>query len=233
MNQLSGFPEPFFAGRGATYRRWSANYRQRLIREDVRDASNVQDIEQLASVFEVLPSRVGAPISFDSLARDVQAAPSSVKRWLELFDALYLTFRLPPWTKRVNRAITKEKKLYLFDYATIDEPGPRFENMVALELARAVNLWNDLGYGEMSLHYLRNKDKQEVDFLIADRQKPRLLMEAKLGDETPSDSLRKFQQILGVPAVQVVHTKNVLREWRNGSRPILTLSADRAFPALP
>ncbi len=233
MLELTGFPEPFFSGRKATYRRWSANYRQRLIREDIRDASNVQNIEQVAAVFELLPARVGSPLPFDNLARDVQVSPASIKRWLELFDSLYLSFRLSPWARKVSRALTKEKKLYLFDYATIEELGPRFENMVALELTRALNVWNDLGHGEMRLFYLRNKDKQEVDFLITDRQKPRLLVEAKFSEETPSSSLRKFQNVFSVPALQIIHTKNVLREFKNGNASILTLSADRAFAGLP
>jgi hypothetical protein len=43
----------------------------------------------------------------------------------------------------------------------------RFENIVALELWRAVSCWNALGKGDFSLHFVRNKEKQEADFLVA------------------------------------------------------------------
>ena len=46
----------------------------------------------------------------------------------------------------------------------IDDEGAKFENMVALELFRTVANWNDLGYGEFGLHYIRAKEGREVDF---------------------------------------------------------------------
>ena len=51
------------------------------------------------------------------------------------------------------------------------------ENMVALELWRAVSSWNAVGAGDFSLHFIRNKEQQEVDFLIADGREPFLLVE--------------------------------------------------------
>ena len=40
--------------------------------------------------------------------------------------------------------------------------------MVAVELNRAATLWSDFGLGEYELWYLRNKEKEEVDFLITE-----------------------------------------------------------------
>jgi predicted AAA+ superfamily ATPase len=98
-----------------------------------------------------------------------------------------MAFRVPllspqqgrSWTRRISRSIRKERKIYLWDASRIEDPGARFENMVALELRRAVPNWNDLGHGAFSLHFLKNKEQQEVDFLIADGGKPFLLVEAK------------------------------------------------------
>ncbi len=39
-----------------------------------------------------------------------------------------MVFRIAPWTRKIARAITKQKKLYLFDYAGIDSPAAKFEN---------------------------------------------------------------------------------------------------------
>jgi len=67
----------------------------------------------------------------------------------------------------ISRAIQKERKVYLWDIPRIEDESRRFENMVATELCRAVTQWNDLGFGKFSLHFIKNKEKQEVDFLIA------------------------------------------------------------------
>jgi hypothetical protein len=71
--------------------------------------------------------------------------------------------------------------------------------MVAVELLRAVSNWNDLGYGNFSLDFIRNKEKQKVDFLIADGRKAMLLIETKLSEIKASADLIKFQQYLKVP----------------------------------
>ncbi len=82
--------------------------------------------------------------------------------------------------------------------------------MVALELFRAVSNWNDLGRGNFSLHYLRNRDREEVDFLISNNHNPLLLIETKLSDDYASKSLIKFQKILNIPAVQLVNRGDIL-----------------------
>ena len=130
-------------------------------------------------------------------------------------------------------AITKEKKLYLFDYAGIESPAAKFKNMVALELFRAVSNWNDLGLGNFSLHYLRNRDKQEVDFLLSNNQKPFLLIETKLSDDHAAKSLIKFQNMLKIPAVQLVNEGDTCKLVSNGNLKIMITSADYWLSLLP
>jgi predicted AAA+ superfamily ATPase len=50
------------------------------------------------------------------------------KRWYEILENFFMVFRIAPWTRKISRAITKEKKLYLFNYAGIDSPAAKFEN---------------------------------------------------------------------------------------------------------
>ncbi len=65
--------------------------------------------------------------------------------WLEVFERFFLVFSIPTWTDKISRAIQKERKVYLWDAPRIKDPSARFENMVALELYRAVTLRNDIG----------------------------------------------------------------------------------------
>ena len=58
----------------------------------------------------------------------------------------------------------------------IKDLAARFENMVALELWRGITSWNALGAGDFSLHFIKNKEQQEVDFLIANEREPFLLV---------------------------------------------------------
>ncbi len=225
---LGGFPEPFLSGKQSTWRRWSANYGQQIIRNDMRSLTDVKLVEDIETLFSLLPSRIGSPMSMNNLAKDMQVSFPSVKSWLNLFDHFYLTFRLSPWAMNISRSILKEKKVYLFNYPLINDEAFRFENMVALELYRAVRSWNEWGWGDFGLCYLRNKEKKEVDFLITNSQKPVLLIEAKFSDTAPASSLLEFQAQLKVPAIQLVNapasTRRVIKS-NNGNIGVFSASS--------
>jgi uncharacterized protein len=105
--------------------------------------------------------------------------------------------------------------------------------MVALELWRATTNWNEFGYGEFSLHFLKNKEKQEVDFLIADGRKPLLLIEVKLSEAQPSSALKKFQFLLDIPAVQLVQDIEGFKRISNEGHKILIAPAHHWLAGLP
>ncbi len=233
LSERSGFPEPFLSGRTRTYRRWSNIYSQQLIREDVRDLSGVKSVTDMETLYFLLPSKVGSPISIPSLARDLKVSYNSVRSWLGVFERFFLTFSIGPWTKKIVRAIQKERKVYIWDTPRIKDAGARFENMVAQELWRAVTVWNDLGYGAFSLHFIKNKEQQEVDFLIANEGEPLLLLEARLSGTQPSKSLRKFQDVLNIPAVQLVGESEGYRMLPNGSQRTLVAPGYQWLSLLP
>jgi predicted AAA+ superfamily ATPase len=233
LTELSGFPEPYLSGRMTTYRRWSNIYSQQLIREDIRDLTGVKSVVDMETLYLLLPSKAGSPISASSLARDLKVSYNSVQSWLSVFERFFLTFSIGPWTSRIARAIQKERKVYLWDAPRIKEPAARFENMVALELYRAVTAWNDMGRGTFSLHFIRNKEQQEVDFLIANDGAPLVLVEAKLSDTEPSPALKKFQGVLKKPAVQLIEESKGYRMIPNGDQRILIAPAYQWLSSLP
>ena len=233
LSGLSGFPEPYLSGKALTYRRWSNTYSHQLIREDIRDIVDIKSVADVETLYLLLPSKTGSPLSVQSLANDLKVSYNTVRNWLEVFERFFLVFSIPTWTEKMARAIQKEKKVYLWDTPRIKDPSARFENMVALELYRAVTLWNDMGYGDFSLHFVKNKEKQEVDFLLANNREPVLLIEAKMSDEQPSKSLKIFQRVLNIPAVQLVNGGDSYRLVSNDKNKILIAPAYQWLSQLP
>jgi len=230
---LSGFPEPYLANRVTTYRRWTTTYSSQLIHEDIRDLTGIRSIGEIETFYFLLPSKVGSPFSVPSLAADLKVSYNTIQNWLSVFERFFLTFSITSWSKKIARAIQKERKVYLFDTPRVEDPGARFENMVALELWRAVTSWNDLGHGQFTLHFVKNKEKQEVDFLIANKRKPLLLIEAKLSETTPTVPLRKFQSSLDIPAVQLNEEAEGYRLFSNNGQSILIAPAYQWLSQLP
>jgi predicted AAA+ superfamily ATPase len=233
LSGLSGFPEPFLSGRRQIYNRWTKAYGQQLIREDVRDLTGIKSILDMETLYMMLPSRVGNPLSISSLARDLKVSYNSVQNWLSILERFFLAFSIGPFTKKISRAISKERKVYLWDSPQIKEPSARFENMVALELWRAVSNWNELGLGSFSLHFIKNRYQQEMDFLLAEGGEPLILIEVKLSDDRPSPVLRKFQNILRVPAVQLIEESDSFRTITNEGQKLLIAPASQWLSRLP
>ena len=104
---------------------------------------------------------------------------------------------------------------------------------MALELLRLVSGLNDRGYGVFDLNYLRTRDNEEVEFVLLKNRKPFLLIETKLSDESISKHLIKFQNILNVPAIQLIQKPNIYKIISNGKHKNLLVSAPHWLQNLP
>lgn len=204
LERRSGFPEPFTRDHSLQHRRWSTRRRDLLVREDLRELSQIRALALVEQLVLLLPERVGSPLSINALREDLQVAHDTVKQWLDILERLYVAFRISPYSARMTRAVRKEQKLYLWDYSAIDDDGARFENAVASHLLKSVHAWTDLGYGEYDLRYFRDRDGNEVDFVLTDRRRPVALFECKLRDTAPSASLVRLGEKLGIPSIQLV-----------------------------
>ena len=224
---LAGYPEPFSAGTQNFCNRWRGQHISLILGEDLRDLTKIEHIQKLETLLYLLPERVGAPLSLNSLTKPLAAAFGSIRLWLEALKMVYLIFSISPWANAVSRSILKEEKYYFWDWGMAEGPGTRFENFMAVQLARMISFWNELGHEPYKLYYLRTKDGREVDFVIADRKKPKMLIEVKEGDVSLSGNLAYFQKKLGVDlAVQVVLKKNVCIQKDRG---LYIMGADRFF----
>lgn len=233
MESLSGFPEPFLKGSATFYRRWSMPYLKLLVREDIRDLTQIRQVGQMEVLTTLLPGKVGNPLSINSLREDIKVSFDTLKTWIGVLSDFFYVFLVSPWTRKVNRAIQKEPKLYLYNWPMVPEPSARFENMVALHLYRAVTNWTERGLGDFGLHYVRDRQKNEVDFLLEKDGKPFLLVETKLSETEPAPALLMMKRKLGIPAVQLVNIKGVSRKVTRGGGQVLIASADRWLGCLP
>lgn len=194
LRMLGGFPEPFFGGSEVEARRWSREYRNRLVREEVGSLERVRDLGQLELLMFRLPELVGSTLSINALREDLQVSHKTMASWLDILERLYGLFRLSPFGAPRIRAIKKAQKHYHFDWTLVGEPGPRFENLVACHLLKWVHHQQDTQGRDLELRYFRDRDGHEVDFVVVDGPRPILLIECKLGDAPVERGLRLLHQ---------------------------------------
>jgi predicted AAA+ superfamily ATPase len=215
MRRLGPFPEPFLRQQDRFSRIWHRDYITLLVREEVREISRVVELDKLENLALLLPSRVGSPLSMANLARDLEVAHTTVKKWLEQLRRLYLVFSISPWHKKVSRGLTKEKKWYFLDWTYAPENGCRIENIAATALYRTCLMLTDMGLGDYRLYYLRTLDGREIDFVVCRDNHPVLTVEAKSGDALLSRSLSNRKKWFSgfIPAgIQVVDRPGILQK---------------------
>lgn len=201
----SGFPEPYLAETLVEAKRWRLQYTNSLLTTDVFDFDKVQNIRALRTLFELLRTKVGSPISYQSLAEDVAISPNTVKKYIEILEALFIIFKVTPFSKNIARSLLKEPKIYFFDTGLVKgNEGTQLENLTALCLLKHVYGKIDYEAENYALHYLRTKDGREVDFALVKDEIIEQIIEVKNTNHEISKSLYYFAENTQAPSVQIV-----------------------------
>ncbi len=183
LMQRGGFPEPCLAENPVDVDRWRQQYFTDLIREDVVEFSRLHEINTMRLFVELLRERVGSPLSLASIARDLAVSPTTLKRYLDILQALYIVFTVHPWHRNIARAILQTPKVYFFDTGLVrGDDGICLENAVATMLLKHVHFLQDAQGKATGLHYIRTKDGAEVDFALSEDESLTHLIECKLAD---------------------------------------------------
>ncbi len=193
--ERGGFPEPCLAETGADADRWRAQYTIDLVREDVLDFSRVHEVRTLQLLLQMLRERVGSPVKLSNLAQALQISPTTAARYLGILEALYIVFRVIPWHRDVARSLLKEPKVYLLDNGLVQgDAGARLENAVAAMLLKHCHYRQDAEGKAVTLHTFRDKERHEVDFVLAEGDTVTDLIEVKLDDAVPGAYLHRMAE---------------------------------------
>ena len=209
--ERGGFPEPCLAADAEQAARWRAQYITDLVREDVLEFSRVQEIGTMRVFVELLRERVGSPLSLASIARDLAVSPTTLRRYLDILQALFIVFTVQPWHHNIARSLLQAPKVYFYDNGLVrGDEGTRFENAVAAMLLKHVQFNTDTRGQVCGLHYIRTKDGAEVDFALSRDSQLTHLIECKVADNKPHRALVGFaDRFAQAQAVQLVqHLRN-------------------------
>lgn len=194
-----GFPEPYFEADEVQWRRWQRERLKRVVQEDLLSLEQVKDVSQITLLGEILPTKVGAPLSIQNLRNDLDVAHETAERWVKILENLYYCFRVMPFGSPKIKAVKKEQKLYLWDWSQCIDSSARFENMVACQLLKYCHFLEDTQGLNMELRYIRNVERKEIDFVVIQDRKPAFAIEVKQGREELSSNIKYFSQRLNIP----------------------------------
>jgi uncharacterized protein len=221
---LSGFPEPFFSGSRVEAKRWSQEYRARIVQEEISSLESVQHLGEMELLMIRLPELVGSPLSINSLREDLNKDHKTIRKWIEILERIYAIFRVAPFGSPKIRAVKKEQKHYHFDWSIVKDPSARFENLVACHLLKYVHFQNDVYARGLDLRYFRDLEKREVDFVLLEEGNPIQFIECKANKDSISPHLRYLKKKF--PSVEA------LQVTEKGSDDFVNADGIRVLPAV-
>jgi uncharacterized protein len=222
--KLSGFPEPWFGGSERQARRWSNEYRSRIVREDLVSVEQLQDLGSIELLMSRLPDLVGSPLSINGLAEQMQISHKTLSKWIDVLERLYTIFLVLPFGSPKIKALRKARKHYHYDWSLVQEPSFRFENLVASHLLKWGHFREDTEGIRTELRYFRDIEGREVDFVAVEDGKPVMFVECKSSDRDVSAALKYLKtRFPSVDAWQISAT---------GTKDYVSREGIRVAPAL-
>lgn len=177
-----GFPEAFFHPADAN--RIRENRIHQVFQEDLRELTQIQSIKDVSFLIELLRERVGGISNYANLATDIGVSPITIKSWMDQLERLYIIVSIPPFSKKMKRAIKKDKKYFFYDCSLSNSDGGRAENLMAITLLKYCHFNNDTRGEDWKLYFYRDKEKREVDFIVEKNNKPFWVIEVKNKDDS-------------------------------------------------
>jgi predicted AAA+ superfamily ATPase len=162
--QFGGFPEVVLADSTNDKTQYLKDILNAYIELDIKLLSDFSVSDSLYKLILLLANRVGSRVDYSKIASLIGLNRHKVKDYLHLLEYTYFIRTVTPYTKGIDKEISKQSKLYFSDTGLLQvcgqvSSGAVFENAIANQLAQ-------LG----KIYYFEQSAGTEIDFIL-DREK--------------------------------------------------------------
>lgn len=171
-----GFPEAATRASGRRRDAWFSSYLDAIMHRDVRDLARLEQLSEVPHLLALIAHRSGGLLNFAELSRSTGIAQTTLKRYFNLLETLFLVVRLPAWERNPAKRLVKSPKVFVPDSGllahllapgggTPKEPpwlGSWLETFILAELHKHL-AFSDRG---LRLWHYRTQSGIEVDFLL-------------------------------------------------------------------
>jgi len=206
-----GYPEALTRRSWMRRQDWYAGYVDAIVRRDVRDVAQVDQLQQMPKLLRVLGEHAGQLMNYSGIGASLGMNHVTTQKYVGVFESLFLVRTLPPWHDNQLKRLTKTPKLHFLDaglLAALRDLTPErlradrtpfgalLETFVLAELQKLAS-WAD---GRFEFSHFRDKEQNEVDIIIEDRRGRVVGIEVKAAATVTSsdfNGLRKLADACG------------------------------------
>jgi len=193
--------------------RFFSGYIQTYLERDVRSIIALKDLRRFQQFLQLVAGRVAQVVNYTSLGNDVGASATTIKGWIGVLTASFVTFELPPYFENAGKRAIKSPKLFFTDtglaahllgltsagqIARDPLRGALFENFAVTEILKG-----RLNRGlRPDLFFYRDNHGKEVDVLV---REGRMLLPIEIKSAatfTPAfhEGIARFREVVGARA---------------------------------
>jgi uncharacterized protein len=201
-----GYPEAVRRSDPGRRARFFESYITDLVNRDVRQLTEIErpaDMRRLVNLAAASTAGLAVPAAF---ASRLQIPASTVKRYLNLLELLFITRQIPAWSTNLTTRATATPKLVLNDsgltaYLTgmslrrarhpTAPVGPLIETFVLGELTRQLALTEV----PVRLYHYRDRDQYEVDAVLESASGEVIACEVKAAETVRSEDFRGITRL--------------------------------------
>lgn len=191
-----------------------SSYFQTYIEKDIKDVLNIQDESAFIKFIKATASLTGGLLNMTTIADICNKDIKTVRAWLSVLESSGLIYLLEPYYNNLNKRLVKMPKLYFLDtglacwllgWNTPEQLvngamwGHIFESFVFGEILKSY--YND-GIVKPPLYYYRDKDKNEIDLVIANGSTLHPV-EIKTTSDPVKSMISSFRCLEGIPDKKV------------------------------
>jgi predicted AAA+ superfamily ATPase len=186
--------------------RFFESYISDLINRDIRQVSDIERPTDMRRLLNTVAAQMASLVRPATVASALQLPASTVKRYLDLLDLLFVLRRIPAWSTNLTTRAIGTPKLLLVDSglgghlagitsrraSRPDTPvGPLLENFVLGEIARQLTWTNE----PVRLYHYRDRDGYEVDGLLEHASGDFVAIEVKAAETVRGDDFRGINRL--------------------------------------
>ncbi|MBB5787623.1 ATP-binding protein [Jiangella mangrovi] len=173
-----GYPEAVELREARARRQWFDSYLRSVVTRDVRSFARLQHATRVPRLLELVAARAGSITVVADVARSLEISTETARTYLGYLGIVYLTVDLPAWSTNLTTKAARTPKTYVSDPGLaahvvrvnadgLQRPGhPALggltETFAATELIRL----RGAASTAFDLHYFRDRDGREIDFVL-------------------------------------------------------------------
>jgi predicted AAA+ superfamily ATPase len=201
-----GYPEVLLRSTWNRRRDWCLDYVRAIVERDVRDIAQIDKVQQLPRLLRVLAHHSGQLINYSGIGAPLGLTHVTTQKYAGLFEQLFLTRLLPPWSNNELKRLIKTPKIHFLDsglLAALRDLSPQrladdrsafgalLETFVLSEVLK-LSSWTGQRF---SLSHYRDKEKNEVDIVIEDQDRKTVGLEVKASATVAAADFRGLRKL--------------------------------------